>query len=567
MGNENDLDQRFEPFSKIGLCFSGGGYRATFFTLGILSYLEAITYQNKPLLESVKAMSTVSGGTLTGVAYAKAVQDSEFNFKAFFKSFYNTFSPLNDILLVSAIQKFNNEKVWKTNAHKNRSLINAFALTYSEMPLFSGTFKSFNPDTLKGLDNVCFNATDFSFGLTYRFQNKGYFGNNPLYKYNQKEINSLKDQIELGDVIASSSCFPIGFEPLVFPDDYIKEQDNEAYVTLKKTELFKNGVGIMDGGITDNQGIGSMVLINDRMKHTDHGGLDLIIINDVGSYIMKPWQPDNPKPASDSTLQHYIKKRLWYFNFKPAFIIVVLVGLLLLILNNCLVFSDKASIILSIIGGFVAGVGMVLTTLSYLVSKYKTSLIAKLKVLFNKTVPEPLVDKVVSFKELDVNLVKSMIINRLTSSATMISDVFLKQIRRINYDFFYSKNDYKNKRITATIYKLNGVDTPYNKNTTYHKDIYPKPSTVLKSVCLSASETPTTLWWDQKDRDENRMDKLIACGQFTMCYELLEYIIELKKDLDNAPYDFKDLNQLESALQIHWKAFNDNPLWLVNTLK
>jgi predicted patatin/cPLA2 family phospholipase len=67
--NQNRI---LEPFDNIGLCFSGGGFRATFYALGVLSYLNRIEFRQKPLLESVTALSTVSGGTITGVGYALA---------------------------------------------------------------------------------------------------------------------------------------------------------------------------------------------------------------------------------------------------------------------------------------------------------------------------------------------------------------------------------------------------------------------------------------------------------------------------------------------------------------
>ena len=99
----------------------------------------------------------------------------------------------------------------------------------------------------------------------------------------------LKDQIEIGDIVASSSCFPIGFAPLVFPDDYIKDHNNSSYQQLKSYEVFKDGVGLMDGGIADNQGIGSMVLADKRKG----GRLDLILINDVGGNQMPAWEPSH----------------------------------------------------------------------------------------------------------------------------------------------------------------------------------------------------------------------------------------------------------------------------------
>ncbi|SFC29216.1 Patatin-like phospholipase [Algibacter lectus] len=561
MAQELDKKSEFTPFENIGLCFSGGGYRATFFALGVLAYLDHVSYKNKSLLKSVKALSTVSGGTLTGVGYAKAVQMPNYNFKAFFKQFYNTFTPENDVLLESAIAKLENDTVWKANPYKNRSLINAFALTYSEMPVFEGAFGKFEKSKIKQLEQVCFNATDFSFGLTYRFQNRGYFGNNPLYRNNQKEINALRNEIELGDVIASSSCFPVGFEPLVFPDDYFKDHSSSSYKNLKGLDTFIEGVGIMDGGIADNQGIGSMMLINDRMKDK----LDLIIVNDVGSFKMKPWKQDATKIEKKSTAKRVINKVLQYFSIKPIYWTILLVGLAILLLNNMKIFGPTDYVGCYILGSALLGMGLLLTIFGLVASSVKIAVLSRLKHLFNKNIPEALLDDILTFEKLDISLIQVMLSNRVTSAMTMINDVFLKQMRRVNYDLFYSKNELKNKRITATVYKLSGKKSPYMKTPAYNKGIK-APSKNLESVCLTASETPTTLWWDKKDIVKNRMQTLIACGQFTVCYELMEYILELRADPDSNIADFTEIDKLYDALKADWVSFNKKPLWLVEEL-
>ncbi|MWW23520.1 patatin-like phospholipase family protein [Algibacter lectus] len=561
MAQELDKKSEFTPFENIGLCFSGGGYRATFFALGVLAYLDHVSYKNKSLLKSVKALSTVSGGTLTGVGYAKAVQMPNYNFKAFFKQFYNTFTPENDVLLESAIAKLENDTVWKANPYKNRSLINAFALTYSEMPVFEGAFGKFEKSKIKQLEQVCFNATDFSFGLTYRFQNRGYFGNNPLYRNNQKEINALRNEVELGDVIASSSCFPVGFEPLVFPDDYFKDHSSSSYKNLKGLDTFIEGVGIMDGGIADNQGIGSMMLINDRMK----GKLDLIIVNDVGSFKMKPWKQDATKIEKKSTAKRVINKVLQYFSIKPIYWTILLVGLAILLLNNMKIFGPTGYVGWYILGSALFGMGLLLTIFGLVASSVKIAVLSRLKHLFNKNIPEALLDDILTFEKLDISLIQVMLYNRVTSAMTMINDVFLKQMRRVNYDLFYSKNELKNKRITATVYKLSGKKSPYMKTPAYNRGIK-APSKNLESVCLTASETPTTLWWDKKDIVKNRMQTLIACGQFTVCYELMEYILELRADPDSNIADFTEIDKLYDALKADWVSFNKKPLWLVEEL-
>ena len=555
---------KFEPFKNIGLCFSGGGYRATFYALGIVSYLYHVKYKGERLLKSVKAISTVSGGTLLGVAYAKAVQQDGYDFEVFFKDFYNTFTPKNDKLLETAIANLKNDQVWKDNPYKKRSLINAFALTYINMPLFSGDFEQFKKDRIKQLEEVCFNATDFSFGLTFRIQNGGWFGNNPLYKNNRKEVDALRHKVKLGDAVASSSCFPVGFEPLVFPDDYFEDHNSQDYQNLKGLDLYIDGVGIMDGGIADNQGIDSMLLINNRLKED----LDLIMVNDVGSYKMVPWQQDTSKVDKGSgSVNHLVRKFLEYFTIKPLYWIILLIGLLLLVFNNTQLLWPESYSSIYILGGVLLGVGLLLTIFGLVASVIKRFTTSRIKALFKKNVPEPLLDDVLSFKTLNISLVQRMLTDRLTSAMKMINDVFLKQIRRLNYNILYANPDLKNRRITTTVYKLNGQETAYTTGNDYNPDIKPHPSSNLESVCLTASETPTTLWWDQTDIDKNRMETLIACGQFTACYEMMNYILELKKDATDVISDFSDLDDLYKALNADWKKFNDTPLWLVDDLK
>ena len=481
----------------------------------------------------------------------------------FFQSFYHTFTPANDVLLKTAIATLEDDAIWKANVYKKRSLINAFALTYANMPLFEGSFDVFQKNSIQQLEQVCFNATDFSFGLTYRFQNQGYFGNNPLYKHNQKEVNALRYKVQLGDVVASSSCFPVGFEPLVFPDDYFKDQQDPAYQNLKGLPQYQEGVGIMDGGIADNQGIGSMMLINERMNDA----LDLIIVNDVGSYKMQPWQQDTTTLQKSTTVKKAIRGILNYFTIKPLYWITFLVGLLLLILNNMQVFGTKVYTGLYILGGALFGIGLLLTVFGIVAAVVKLAVFSKLKSVFKKNVPEPLLEDILTFQKLDIGLIQRMLTERFTSTMKMVNDVFLKQMRRLNYDLFYSKDELKNKRITATVYKLNGQKTPYSNGTGYNEKIHPKPSNNLKNVCLTASETPTTLWWDKTDVAKNRMDTLIACGQFTLCYELMDYILKLKADMEDSLEDLTAIDALYASLEKDWVLFNQKPLWLVDTLK
>lgn len=547
------MEEKFEPFENIGLCFSGGGYRATFFALGVASYLNKIQYKEKPLLNNVEAISSVSGGSLLGVAYAKAVQDPNFKFDSFYKTFYASFTPEADKLLENAVSKLEDNSIWVKNPHKKRSLINAFALTYSDMDLFKGDFEMFENLKSSNLKHVCFNATEFSFGLAFRFQNTGKIGNNPLYC---TELGKISGKIKLSDIVASSSCFPMGFEPLIFPDDYFKDKADVDYKALKRLEKFINGVGIMDGGIVDNQGIGSMINISKSTKRQK--SLDLIIVNDVGSYKMDPWLADSSKISDQKSLKEKALGLLKYFEVRWFYWTILLLGVVLMLLNSLEAVQEKLGPSLYVLGGIITGIGLCLTLIGIFAWCLKKNAIGWFRFMFKKNVPEVLVDEVISFQRLDIDLAKRMLVERVTSSAKMVSDVFMKQIRRLNYSLIYSKEDLKNKIITSTVYELNGKETLYKNNFKHDKKITP-PKKQLERVALIASEAPTSLWWDKKDISNDRMDSLIACGQFTTCYNLMIYILELK----DSNITSKEIDDMYQLLENDWKEFNKNPLFMV----
>lgn len=549
MTSSSTIPENFTPFDGIGLCFSGGGYRATFFDLGVVSYLHRIQYDGQSLLDKVIALSSVSGGTLLAVAFAKAAQEPTYSFDTFYTSFYNAFTPKNDRLLSTAIAKLEDPEVWKEHAYKKRSLINAFALTYAEMPFFKGGFDIFDKPTSSSLTNVCFNSTEFSFGLIFRFQNTGVFGNGPL---RSKELNAIKYQVQLGDIVASSSCFPMGFEPLVFPDDYIKDQDTPAYKALKALDDYKDGVGIMDGGIADNQGINSMVKISQRSAVKDH--FNLLIVNDVSSYKMTPWEQDASKVKEKMTLKSVLAKIASYFRLNPLYWLTLVIGIILLVANSMHFFTETPLAVWNIVGGFLVGVGLLLTVFGIVTAKIKNDTMTKLTSIWKKTVPEALQDDVLSFENLEVGLLKRMLIDRMSSTFKMVYDVFLKQIRRLNYDILFNLDELNHKRMTSTVYELNGKKSPY-KNHTPHKEINAS-SPALTESALIASECPTTLWWGKEDIKLNRMGNLVACGQFTTCYSLMVYLLELKDDGIDSP----ELQALYSTLQKDWALFNENPL-------
>src|SRR5205085_9470196 len=53
----------------------------------------------------------------------------------------------------------------------------------------------------------------------------------------------------------------------------------------------------------------------------------------------------------------------------------------------------------------------------------------------------------------------------------------------------------------------------------------------LNAVAEDARTMGTTLWYDHTDAAEKRMRKVVACGQFTTCAKLLEYVLDLEQTI------------------------------------
>ncbi len=538
-------------FRNIALNFSGGGYRASSFSLGVLSYLNDFQFNGKPLLQNVKGLSTVSGGSLTGATYAAYTADGLL-FQKFYDDFYAVLH--NDELLSKALERFANNDLWK-KTHKKRSLINSFALTYEEL-LTQKTFGELQAGK-SHLQDICFNATDFSFGLAFRFQTTGKFGNYRLYN---TFLNDLSADMKLADAIASSSCFPVGFEPLVMPDDFVSDHKAPAYIALKQEEAYEKGIGIMDGGIIDNQGIGSIMKANARRKKED--AYDLIMVCDVGSYMMDPWEPSTmdlgKKSWSMSVIDLYksvaakLKKR-WWFWVPVGLSAVLFTGAYFLNPGTCLYIAGGATTAIALVAGILQ-----------LLMSASESLAMRFWERVMEMVPGFLKGKLKFFENLKLRLFGRMLEERGTSALKMINDVFLKQLRRLNYNLFYSSDSLKHRRITALIYEL--TDAQYKDGASDEHELDKKdekikaPGKWVAASAKIASEMGTTLWFSKQDKELERLKNLVACGQFTACYNLLKYCVDLDKA--NVVKDNKQLQDTISLLQKDWGSFVEDPYWL-----
>jgi len=553
---EETPTQPIKLFQNIALTFSGGGYRASSFSLGILSYLNEVQFDSKPLLENVKGLSTVSGGTLTGATYAYYMEEGR-TFPEFYDHFYNTLD--RDELLETALNKIADDDIWK-NSHKKRSLINAFALAYADL-LTKGSFDDINQEK-SHLEDICFNASEFSYGLAFRFQTSGHFGN---YRLKNSNLDDLFKQIKLADAIASSSCFPLGFEPIIMPDDFIEDKSSPDYITLKANEEFKKGVGLMDGGIIDNQGVGSIMNAN-RRRIKNGNPFDLFMICDVGSYFMDPWEP--AKLEEDKSIYSMSPKKIYklikeYLKYDWVLYTPMLLGILVLLAG----FIFLPFNLTFIIAGGVIMLGIIAIGIKKGVDRIEKEILIGWNWLMGK-VPDFLKGKLKYFEKIKLRIFKRMFEERMTSAVKMVSEIFLKQIRRLNYDLLYKDNDLQNKRITALIYELTEEQFDHGASDEIIKDMkVPRingPSDAIYDAARIASDMKTTLWFTEDDKEKERLKNLVSCGQFTACYNLLKYCADLEKA--KADVDMKLLRKMKSIFKSDWEKFRDDPYWLHNSV-
>ncbi len=569
------------PFDKIALSLSGGGYRAAAFHLGSMAYLHHVRFRGRPLLEHVKIISTVSGGTITGVFYACLVQQG----KPFPEIYRELIRLLDDFdLLEMSINRLQGDDDWP--AHKRRNLINAFASIYDEHYVGGATFDTFRDMDRSHLEEVVFNATEFSNGSLFRFQSRGRMGNGSF-----PVTGEAPWEIKLGDIIAASSCFPGGFEPLAFPDDFL-HYCARSLPKLKENDAFAEPIGVMDGGICDNQGISSIIQAERRNRDDADYYYDLVIVSDVASPHMEGFHftsdgqgEDKPSSLLQLSLAKIRKRARRYFQTAhTALLILVAASVLSLLLsrggNNWLLGAGITGLLFSglLLLLLRRGRRMALETAGDLwtgANEQFSFYLSKVQGLQLPGIP---------FREL-----RAPVLDRAGSLLTLVNDVFLKQIRRLIYSDIYATGKWQYRQISNLIYELSADDFlgdprrlgkirkygPWTADDPQRAQL-PEDDRALMQQMLGdripevadqARQFGTTLWFTPKDEMADTLKKLVATGQFTMCYNLIYYINLIRHDDNREESGYATLpaeqqaavEELHQALMKDWEAFKADP--------
>jgi hypothetical protein len=552
------------PFEDIAVSLSGGGFRASAYALGCLAYLQRRKYDGVSLLERVKFLTSASGGTLTGLLF------SAYNYRGdSFAEVYNRMRTdilVEDKLLKEAVKVFADDKQWKGSSTKTRNTINAFAKVFQKDVFDDMDFGIYW--SKKGtLEAVCFNTSELENGRSFHFQTDGNdteeIIGNPYLCIRNKNTRAVK-KIALGDIMAASACYPAGFEPMVFPDDFVRypqhfEELSESLVKAvnhnwEEYEPFRKSFVLMDGGITDNQGIESLRFANKRRKQKNQRGFDLILICDVANFFLNPFEPLKEKQEWWNRIS--VHNIILLHKYAPLTIILSAV----LILTNTIpgiawVMGTVATIMWSL---FLLG--------SYMLAKTPEPIPNDTASIFNV----PLGAFMKYILQSPISRSGLMLKSRWLSTVRVAMDVYDLHLRKVNYQTLYHDPTWTYKVKSVSIYEL----SKSNENVFQRQFIRKRfdeeiiqlltPSAEMQQIAEYARRMGTTLWFSKEDMttEKNILDALISCGQFTMCYNLLEYIIELEKEYEDVKKD-SQIQQLKSELLYDWRLFQSQPKFML----
>jgi predicted acylesterase/phospholipase RssA len=478
--------------NKIGLCLPGGGFRAAAFSLGILKFLHDVS-----LLSHLKGISTVSGGTITGAKYVESYCKG-IPFEEFYDEMYSWLA--KNKLASDALNMLKDKKQWKDYPYKRLNLINAFAIQYQKfIPCTLGDVeKKLNENNLndKGLVRAIFNATDFTNGLEFRFQNldKGQrkFGN--LYQHDN--YKDTRHELQLGDIVAASSCFPGGFEPISFPHDFGASQDT----------FIKDAppVGLMDGGIIDNIGISSFL--------TGNIEYDFYLLGDVGSEKLEdPFVfTDHHKTAKFISGLYNV----WLFIAVLAFA----------------AFSIYKEI------DYVKEIMIAVATLFLTIHASLAIALWYAKSQINYK----------GMLWLQPGKVGVYILDRIRSLVLMNTTIFLKSAKSRNISNVYKLTN--NKAAKISIYDLHvaasqDIQTALGK---VHLRYLAKIPQRLVDKSKAVSAFPTTLWFEEESKGDILPD-LVQVGRASTCYNLIKYLLTVENESEISEDPFFE------KLLIYWE--------------
>lgn len=593
---------------KLALSFSGGGFRAASFSLGCASFLSYLPYENGSLLDKVKFISSASGGSITNLVLCNQTRMGK-DFGFIFRKLTTLMNGCDLMDKVFALLK--DDATWTDRPEKSRNLINAFALAY-DLDFFKGATLSDLSKAPLGtgyiVEEACINTTEFDNGMNFRFGTKGVIGNKYLYFKEDPLSLRVAGNIRLGDILACSSCFPGGFEPLMFPQDLthagLNQQElntailqNDNYSGRQTTASVENQeirFGFMDGGIDDNQGIYAFLLADQRKE----GKYDFYFTCDVTSnFLHSPFNFPAEKPVKllQQTLPQLQRQLKTYTNR------YIWITVLLMIAGITMAFFAATRSTGLVLSGAALSALLLPLTAALLLKKQLAKLIAAFLPPAKPGEPENSWMLIFNrYKDDLLNLSLSRLLvmaqARVSSVLLLATTIYLKKIRRISYDYLYTTKEgsvyhdlvdqtnaqtanppldpgalWKDHIGVTTVYLLATKNDFMLRKILNNRSLKDQPvsetdprlltkllydiAKSIRPVADVATAMDTTLWFDQNQVKTKSMESIIATGQATMCFNLLIMAYQF----GNTDPEW---TKLKTGLVLAWEKFEHDPFWL-----
>jgi len=595
-------------FGNIGISFSGGGHRAAAFHLGSLDLLQQVG-----LLPSVTMLSTVSGGTITGAKYVYALAESiKNNDLDFYESF---FDELSYFLLEIRLPDLWIEGLNNGNDPDSPSLIAVAAKVYHDK-LFNRT--KFNLlleyQSRLHLEEITFNTTELRTGTAFRFRvgRGGLIGNGNL-----PIPRELLENIRIADVVAASSCFPGGFEPLIFPNDFfdsqedrqklfekisagLQEQEHQLHDKDKSKKIVqkilrtihlidREPLPLVDAGIYDNLGTESILLANNRLKKAKlfDRQVDTLIISDTDNIGLSLDPLKANEKQSLLNVQPSVKGNLiTRLKIKHLFLLVRFLFFTFAVSTFLFFGSALSDLIQSKLFGLEFPLkiwgGIISASITFVISKVEEILLMVSSVAnddnnssqasnpFVDAAKEVIVDwqiLIESLGDLSIVAILNLLSHRLGSIPPLFL-AFLKGQRRKSYAYIQELKNRSSIVDDSSLKTINNYILEVYHHQQKHTDTKNDParaesldslipSPEMATISLRSGQMPTTLWFDTDPKAaKQQFNDLIACGQFTLCLKLLEMIEEMKDNQGNLS---PDMQIICDKLITAWAQFKENP--------
>lgn len=243
---------------RIGLAFSGGGFRATAFGLGCLRALYDLD-----LLKNVTVVSGISGGSLLAAMWAYGATE----FDDFDRSVVTL---LGTGLQTELVRRWLSPRVLANNAGSSvRAIVPGQVRSHNRTDVLVDALrarpfglKSMSDVTHSGLDTVI-SATDLATGNAVRFGSSA----SACSPY-----GIIRNAVTVAEAVAASAAYPALLPAITRRFEFSNRDGGTSTRTLVMT----------DGGVYDNLGLSPLWPGRSR-AHTPHVyNLDVIIAADAG---------------------------------------------------------------------------------------------------------------------------------------------------------------------------------------------------------------------------------------------------------------------------------------------